>query len=162
MPHWQGMRYIMDKFSNGLNLQYRNNDNVKHTQGLMHSVLSSEVIFWGSQGEQHAKDSATLQYFWNHFVVPLLQNCGVRIIFLLGGEVQKTFDTCTDLGVGNGSFINVKNLNGNFTIVTMPHPSNYANFSNLYDTTIHKLLNSDIPSIKQTVRETLKKIKKLY
>ena len=76
--------------------------------------------------------------------------------------MQKTFDTCTDLGVGNGSFINVKNLNGNFTIVTMPHPSNYANFSNLYDTTIHKLLNSDIPSIKQTVRETLKKIKKLY
>ena len=61
------------------------------TRRLMRPVLSTEIVFWGSQAGAGANGKERQQYFWNRFVVPMLNMSGGRIIFLVGMDVQKTF-----------------------------------------------------------------------
>lgn len=63
-----------------------------HTQNLMNSVLSSEIIFWGSKNAIGTRKIGTLMYFWDKFVVPLLTNCGASLLFLVGADTLRTFN----------------------------------------------------------------------
>ncbi|MBR0149778.1 MAG: hypothetical protein IJP89_00275 [Synergistaceae bacterium] len=60
---------------------------------LMRSVLSAEVIFWGSKNQDGGWGQKTLNYYWDKFVVPLLEKCGAEILILVGHSALTTFNS---------------------------------------------------------------------
>ena len=87
VPYWQGIRNTMELL---LGFKLHSRITKDETRRLMRPVLSTEIISWGSQAGFGADDER-LKYFWNRFTVPMLENCGARIIFLSGKDAQNTF-----------------------------------------------------------------------
>ena len=98
VKNWEGIRdamHLLLGFPDGMIPQTK----VEHTRRLMRSVLSAEVIFFGSQKEYGADNEDTLDYFWSRYVLPLLNNCSAKILFLCGGKVIDTFNRYMKLPV---------------------------------------------------------------
>lgn len=90
VQYWQALRRIMNNllgFVDAITPQYR----IKHTQRLMRSVLSIEIIPFGSQKEHGVSDDV-IDFYFSKYTVPMLKNCGARIIFLVGKAVRKCFN----------------------------------------------------------------------
>ena len=45
------------------------NDDEDRIERLMRSVLSAEIIFFGSKNETYTQDSDRRCYFWNKFII---------------------------------------------------------------------------------------------
>ncbi len=117
--YWSGMKGAMScLLGNGFT-------NIKR---LMRSVLSAEIIFWGTKEEKNVNNSMPrLQYFWNSFVDPLLRNCGAKILFLVGAtSTLQAFNTVTGNKLKNAKAMNW-NLGGkNFAVAAMNNPAGQA------------------------------------
>lgn len=73
-----------------------------NTQKLMRSVLSSEIIFWGSKRGVGANNKQRLQDFWEKYTTPVIKYCGADILFLVGGNTIETFNTITGQTLTSG------------------------------------------------------------
>ncbi|MBQ2616497.1 MAG: hypothetical protein IJG51_06125 [Synergistaceae bacterium] len=89
--YWNGMALVM----NSLLGFPKECETSGHTKKLMRSVLSAEVIFWGTKTQIGAGNNkkklldARLDYFWDNFAVPLLSQCGAKILFLVGADTTR-------------------------------------------------------------------------
>ena len=93
--YWkQALINVMDAFhgnTDGLTQE-------EHNQNLMNATLSTEIIFWGSANAAGAMNPATpsghatLQYFWNNFTAPMIENSGAELIFIVGANARNTFN----------------------------------------------------------------------
>ena len=100
----------------------------EHTQRLMRSVLSAEIIFWGSKNGEGAQDEERLKYFWENFTAPIIKHCGADLLFLVGEKTIDTFNIITRENLKSGDVIS----DGRFTsklgkryeaIAAIDHPS---------------------------------------
>ena len=86
--YWHGIRNTMELLL-GFNPYSRITKD--ETRRLMRPVLSAEMVFWGSQGSKGTGGKRT-KYFWDRFVTPMLENCGAKIMFVVGkSSTLKTF-----------------------------------------------------------------------
>lgn len=119
VEYWYGMKEAMRCLLG---------DSCTNTKRLMRSVLSAEIIFWGTKREKNVNNSMLrLQYFWNSFVDPLLRNCGAKILFLVGAtSTLQAFNTVTGNKLKNAKAMNW-NLGGkNFAVAAMNNPAGQA------------------------------------
>ena len=100
----------------------------EHTQRLMRSVLSAEIIFWGSKNGEGAQDEERLKYFWENFTAPIIKHCGADLLYLVGEKTIDTFNIITRENLKSGDVIS----DGRFTsklgkryeaIAAIDHPS---------------------------------------
>ena len=89
VPYWRGLRMIMEAIAS--EFEIGENDDEDRIERLMRSVLSAEIIFFGSKNETYTQDSDRLCYFWNKFITPLLKNCAAKVIILVGNKAKDTF-----------------------------------------------------------------------
>lgn len=88
VSYWRGMYKTMNILAG---IPQDGKTITDHCHRLMRSVLSAEIIFFGSKDSKHATDIKHLLYFWDKFTVPMLKECGAKIIFLTGGATQEAF-----------------------------------------------------------------------
>ena len=132
--YWSGMKRVMEELIGNPGCFAP----ADHTKRLMRSVLSSEVIFWGTQSQDDAGNdndetlNKRLDYFWEKFAVPLLKNCGAKILFLVGANsTREVFNRA--LCVKNGElFSQYRNRYGEeFRVAAINNlsqpPYNYTN-----------------------------------
>ncbi|MBQ6772724.1 MAG: hypothetical protein IJP48_01550 [Synergistaceae bacterium] len=145
-----GLRKIM----NGLypNRDKKNINNGEHTQGLMNAALSTEIIFWGSMKEAHAKNINTLNFFWEHFTEKIIKNSGAVMIFLVGERALETFKQyyglnlqCQNVLVNPDKFVKP-------CIIAAVHAPNYHGDKD-YDKVIAKLTDSQKSMITAKIEE---------
>ena len=142
VSYWLGMYKTMNILA-GIPMYSRTIED--HCRRLMRSVLSAEIIFFGSKDSKHATDREHLLYFWEKFTVPMLEKCGAKIIFLTGGPVQRAFH---DILLPNGGIYTPKRyFNGNgkeFVIAAINHISTdtYKNYD-----TVAQYLHDSQPEI---------------
>lgn len=84
---WKGMRDFMEQLVGNP----QQTPQPRHTRKLMKSVLSSEIIPFGSQDQFGAEDDDIVAYYWDNFVVKLLKHCGAKILVLVGGKTRKAY-----------------------------------------------------------------------
>lgn len=91
VKYWQALRKIMNRLLGFVDATTPQ-DRIDRTRRLMRSVLSTEIIPFGSQGEHGVNDNA-LDYCFKKYTIPLLKKCGAKIIFLVGREVREYFNS---------------------------------------------------------------------
>lgn len=115
VKYWRGMKDVMTCLLG---------DGFTDTRRLMRSVLSAEIIFWGTKRENNVNNSLNrLQYFWNAFVSPLLRNCGAEILFLVGAtSTLKVFNKITNNALENGDAMSWAFGGKNFHVAAINNP----------------------------------------
>lgn len=155
VSYWRGMKFVMERLLG--NPKHFSPE--EHTKRLMRSVLSSEVIFWGTKRQAAVvMTDARLDYFWREFTVPMLKNCGAKILFLVGANsTREVFNRALQLR--NGELFSLpRNRHGEeFRIAAINNlsqpPYNYAPIVNALRAEAKK------PGI---VRDALLEARRLY
>ena len=107
VQYWQALRRIMNSLLGFVDAE-KPVHRIEHTRRLMRSVLSTEIIPFGSQGEYGASDDA-MNFYRDKFIVPLLKKCGAKIIFLVGNKVRECFNRASKtITPSVASFVNGK------------------------------------------------------
>ena len=115
VSYWRGIRMVMDEIAERFGIVSRSMKGKEHTERLMRSVLSSEVIFFGSKNETYSGNLERLCCFWDKFTVPLLRNCRAKVIVLVGGKANDTFVRAAKTKTGKQQ--------GRLQVFTMPRNS---------------------------------------
>ncbi len=133
------------------------------TNKLMRSVLSTEVIFWGSMNEQHATDIDTLKYFWRNFTEPMIQNSGAELIFIVGTRTKRTFEGIYNLKLNFGDIYNFYAPSGRNYQLAVIYNFRYAPPTH-YTNVISKLTGAthDIQRDPEIMQNVLNRINALY
>ena len=143
---WRGMYKTMNILA-GISMNGRNI--ADHCRRLMRSVLSAEIIFWGSKDSKHAKDPEHLRYFWEKFTVPMLNKCGAKVILLTGGPAHDVFRSIILPNGGIYTPRHYANRNGQeFMIAAINHISTdtYKNYDK-----VAQYINNNRPDIVDAV-----------
>ena len=123
----------------------------------MRSVLSAEIIFWGSKRSEYATDTERLLYFWEKFTVPMLEKCGAKIVFLTGCPSHRAFHETL---LANGGIYKPRQYRNRFgeefVIAAINHISTdtYKNYDTVAD-----YLRTNQPGV---VSQALSEIQRLY
>lgn len=150
VSYWRGMYKTMNILAG---IPQDGKTITDHCHRLMRSVLNAEIIFFGSKDSQHATDIKHLLYFWDKFTVPMLKECGAKIIFLTGGATQEAFH---DILLPNGGIYTPKHYKNKygqeFVIAAINHIARdtYKNYD-----TVAQYLHDSQPEI-------VNEIQKLY
>ena len=169
VSYWRGMHNFMEKFliESGEKDKDKLSKYKKEYKNLgrmiMAPVLSAEIVPFGSQREIGVKNNdALLDYCWEKFTCPLLENCGARILVLVGSLVTDTFGR--SLGLQNGTikvgepffYENVaseryRSKNGEYLVVSVNHFSAREKDQN-YKKAIEELLKSSDVCVKKSLK----------
>ena len=97
VAYWRGMYDVMK----ALRKDYPDGNPAAHGRKLMARVLSTEVVPFGSANEKpfsrknmtafHLNKAKALTYCRDKFIVPLMNNSAVKIVFLVGKISQEVF-----------------------------------------------------------------------
>lgn len=154
VSYWRGMYKTMNILAG---ISQGSRTIADHCRRLMRSVLSAEIIFWGSKKSECATETERLLYFWERFTVPMLEKCGAKIIFLTGGPSHRVFHETL---LANGGIYTPKHYRNrfgeDFVIAAINHISTetYKNYD-----AVAKYLRTDQPGI---VPQALSEIQRLY
>lgn len=127
VKYWGHMRKVMDKLvSMGIPGFAADPNPQMHTKRLMSSVLSSEVIFWGSMDGAVNMTDTELQFFWNNYTSAILNQCGACILVLVGRKALNTFSRISETAIPMGFSGRVPAFCGNkFYIAAITDPSSF-------------------------------------